>query len=901
MNQITYFNFLNKTELMGKLDTSEGRIQFKENKGALIKLEPVEKRRYIRDSFKNTDIVCIQLQNDDFIIDCDNLYSFNFMLNLLAKHNINTLVTKSPYGGHIYFKISKPLPLILQNKSIKPFDKAAIKSIQKLNYYSNCKELDIEFFSQPTRGNTPIFDGANNGYYKIHNNSDIALLTTDFLNELINLISLHTNSLNKPLGQKVNNKDFYPNEHIARYIKDIIEGKKQLTWENFIERFYNSYYKDINAMINDLGGRNNTLHIIWRWGGNCGYLDEIQLNSWVKIFKDTFIPDFDNNELYNTVLSPNRFKKYFYNAEETQELLKTLTLKKDNDFLPLLRKPIFVGRDKITYNIFYLFLFDSPNKKVIQINGLKNLQQALQNYNIMSDYCKIHRDENSSKMEIDLNKIPIITIELEGNPFEPFRLDKQGHIIVNMGYFKINPKIVEILNSQGKIPHDILEKQFKSTPFYQVIKQNLMPNKSIRYKYLGDLGNYLKNRTCKMNHYIFIRDIWGGTGKDGTLSKTLHYLIHGIPNFARQYTCLNQSKVISQTDNSFPQFFTSKIIMDRFNGGIASHNLITISEIREQDKLPVFIDNMKSFIGQDSISIEEKGKDLYSIANNKFYQVFTNREDGDLIDTNVTSNRRFYVSEALKIIDIGLYEQRLKLYKQCDFLQDIINETYYGNEFEAVYQRCEEIILRYLIEIAPYHEDYCGFNNLPEIIYDEEETNNIDCENSIKDLQGEFEFMAANQNGGRQSKYQIENLISIMWEYLLTPNNQINYKNLEFLCSKDLDKKLDGLTNAWQLRGLGLLFYNLAFGENTQAKNTGDFQSNPDYLLQCIDTNTREFRFINTNPTKTSFIKALCYYLGICYRARKRYLESTLLKKGFLIRRPGDRDIISCKNKNLIT
>lgn len=709
-------NFYNTQELLEALKTPEN---FKRNKSKYIKLPTEEDRNYKEIKFKDTSIAIIKVTNDLLVLDCDNIYSYNYIKNILDLHNFKTLITKSPYGGHFYFKVTEPIKLA----HIKPVTKdiQITKEINltsgeletSLDYYKMSKQLNIEFYDGAYgKGHKIIFDGYNNPYYKVQD--ETTLEPQPITEELLNIFK----SLSKIYNQRQDNisslhmlgkKLFCPNRSKSLFIKRCLENKFIDLYE--FSTYYESDYRkfDINTVLN---GRNNFLQSVAAWAGVSGFLDETEWKEFVLLVNSEILKDnpLDEDEILNTVLAKGKFEKNYFNETET---LKELSYSKrtNSNILNLANSFIYIAfnlsaknsseqyllvdlRKENSFNITFL-----PNKKAIE--------QTCNSIPILYDIYMTEKEDSKGniKMVLDLSICPLVKLNKEPYNEQCKNLYSyvDNYVVINLGYFTFNPlinKILEAEESQTELLNkEKLKKDFENTSFYKVLSNNLIPDDILRAKFLGDLKNYLIHKSYLYNALI-IKDIQGNTGKDSVLTRYLSHLIFG-------YTSKNSEAYI---DNiyAFKESYGSRSISaatfanEQFNGYLNSL-LVVINEDGDNLNYSKFNKAYHKIIKQSDLEIREMHKGTYKVFNRIFTLRYTNSIN-DVLDKSET-NTRFYISEAVNNLDLTDPSVFNSLFPPNP-------HNIYDNPIDFKASKETEIILKYLILCDI--ENYCGYTKLPD-------------------------------------------------------------------------------------------------------------------------------------------------------------------------------------------
>lgn len=768
-----FCNFLNTKELLKILENSPQ--DFKRNKSLYIKIPIESKRVYKETPFKDTTIGIIKVTDDLLVIDCDNLYSFDYINNILETHKFKTLVTKSKYGGHFFLKVDKPLhlkhikPLTRDIQIKKEYDTKTNTYVNSLDYYELSRQLNIEFYDGAYgNGHKIIFDGANNGYYKLQSEVTEPQQITQELIEVFSNLSLVSNSRNDNLTKMhlVGKKLFCPNRSKAIFIKRCLDNRSIDLYE------FSTYYSNENRKFDVsqvLSARNNFLHSVASWAGVSGFLDEVEWRDFVHLVNDTILKDdkLDEDELENTVLAKGKFEKSYFTETETLVELDYMRRNPSNSS-NLANSFIYIAfnlsatkaseqyllvdfRKENSYNITYL-----PNNKAIE-ETCYAIPLLYDNYLVEKE-----TKTGGTILELDLTHCPRVRLNRESYNENCINLYSytDNYTVINLGFFTFNPLIAKILNpveSHYTDNHKELKRNFEKTSFFKVLSNNLIPDKQIRAKFLGDLKNYLIHKSFLYNALI-IKDIQGNTGKDSVLTRYLSHLIFGYSSKATS----------SPNDNiyAFKESYGARSISaatfanEPFNEYLNSL-LVVINEDGDNLNINKFNKAYHKIIKQGDLEIRAMHRGTMKVYNRVFTLRYTNSIT-NILDKSET-NTRFYISEAKNTLDLTDADTFNSLFPQNP-------QNPYDNPIDYRASIEVETILKYLLlcEI----EDYPGYTRLPE--------------NS--DMAENEDFEELDIILEERDNYTSYELVESIISSLLDGRGNLNFENLDKLLEDDSHK-----------------------------------------------------------------------------------------------------------------
>lgn len=714
-------------EVLETLSTPEGIEKFKLHKLTVAKLPKLCDRVYSDVDYKDTTFACIHVTKDLYVIDCDNLYSFNFIYKLTVLHNSPTLTTRSPFGGHFFFKRSGEPLLKSFIDGGEDAKRAAKESYgdRPLAYYSNSKLLDIEFFTYENKANGVIFDGYKNGYYKHYGDTfDINPMSPEFFSALQELTESYRNSSftsRAKSGIGPDDKVFNPSKRRAKKIKEWIKLKEVPDIE------FLSYYDpwgDKKLDLNNIIHRNSTLNKIAYWAGLSGYLTKEEWVEFVLLMYNQYFKDapgkgsFTEDEVKNTILSQGKFERLFREPKETKKLEKQRKIEQLTYAQQLVtsNKPFFALNPEQSGANAILFIEKTDTQvRITARNESSAKTKALSDPFLREEYITKVKDEDGKVTEIFnkkklcyLNLINSANVKVD-KPYSIYTSGESSHINLNLSWYDQNPNI----KKHSYETKDEIRRKFESTFCYKVISENLLMSKTIRAKFFGDLGVYIQHPKM-LNSMLIVRGE-GGTGKDKILANFISVAVYGI-------STLELPKIDELSDSLV------KVRKQRGRAVVATPSLIMGSEFNDllKNKLIIFSENAKDFkykpnsflgvlkpyiSGSETIVIHPKGKTPEIVFNDKYFVWFTNYEREIL--TEKSDNRRYYFSYSKRNIDIRLKDERIKIYKELGYDLNKIDFTTEQTEIISVFKMDEQTILDYLTFVAPYEEDYCGYSVLP--------------------------------------------------------------------------------------------------------------------------------------------------------------------------------------------
>ena len=767
-----FCNFLNEQQLLKSL--VEAPEAFKLNKSAFIQLPKLSDRQWVEKNFTDTTIAIVEVSKDLLVLDCDNIFSFNHINSALKSRGIETLTTKSPYGGHFYFKVDTP-PHI-------PHIKPMLKRKKDLSYYTDSKQLDIEFYDGDYgNGHKIMFDGANNGYYKIVSSvTEPIKIPEDFLGSLKLLSESHNSSESSSLYTEfVGSKLFYPSKSKANYIKSCLTAGSIHPPEFF------SHYNTITRQYSiekALAERNNFLFSVSSWAGNSCFLEEHEWRAFIMlvnacILKDNPLPD---KELHTTILAPGRFQKQYFSKTETLEHFETQKLTKLHQ-----HDTIIGSRFYIAYNLdapkpserYLIIDLRVPNSYTIRYLSTKSQ---------VVEYCKAHEslsliyldetlDSNGNvKYIFNEDAMPRLHFTRAYRPNMPLyeKSSDNRSFTLNLGYFIFNPLIEELLDpsdedliSPESSSVEAITEKFYSTSFYKVLSQNLIPDKILRAKFLGDLGTYLIRKSFLYNALV-IKDIQGNTGKDSVLTRYLSSIIFGHDGILDN-PAEGDNILVSKSQYGARSISADTLIKSDFNGYLTSL-LVVINEDGDNLNISKFNRAYHKLIKQQDLEIREMRKNHYKIYNRIFTLRYTNTPH-EILDKSET-NSRFYISLAQKEIDLSDEYQWKSVFPS--FSEDPV-----GDQISLELKD----IIKYLVRVAVNSPDYCGYSKLPPNagLFDETETSSAE---DIEDILRQASQI--NKESPQATNEVFESLV----EYFVDDSGSFKFDNLNHILSDESHK-----------------------------------------------------------------------------------------------------------------
>lgn len=759
---LTVYDFLNTDEILQTLSTLEGVKKFKLQKASVFKALPtIEKRKYRQVKFNDTTIVCIKVTPDLFVIDCDNLHSFKAISTLINNYGVKTLTTRSPYGGHFYFKRQNGEYI----PDCTPSNKTDIKKsyASPLDYYDKSTILDVQFFTSDTRQNTPIFDGNKNSYYRrVSETDDIALLPTNLyeaLHDLIRSYRMASSSTKSfvapmPIDKNGNCKIFTFSRTVAKAVREWTKAGDIPSFE-FLS-LYNSY--DPDFAFDKISNRNETLNRIAFWAGRSGFLTDREWRDFVVLmyeqyFEQLSTPDdpFTMAEVNRTILKSGKFEQYFNDKETTKELIKQRNIGRPLAKSDAIRSFIASGKTEFlalnpiasgdSNRFLYFNLNKGGHKFVAKLSRTAALNLVLSSTALQDDYLKLGQNLKTGEPTYQLDETNCFYAKFIESTTKPsttlFTLNSTDCFTVDFSYFKQNDNVQKSLEKlkSGNYDTDDITKRFEKTYYHYVSYRNFFSKKAHRQaKFEGDLGTFLSQSRPLHSMPVFRDD--GGTGKDTLLANLFTMCLYGVPSYQDMaYRDYMASLIVKEiySFNVVAPASPDLLIGNSFNALMESRAVIfseTGGETLSKKNIETFVEKMKSYVSTQYIQLHKKGKDPVGIANNKYYAWFTNYSEEIIL--NKKQNRRFYIYNGIREVDVRLPESRRAVYKELGYDMSTIDFSNEESEIWSVFKQDEQAILDYLIIVAPFREDYCGYSTLPfDALADDEF---IDEESTFEDL-----------------------------------------------------------------------------------------------------------------------------------------------------------------------
>lgn len=697
-------NFLNTNELLNILENNPQ--DYKLNKSKFIKLPKLSVEVFKEKPFVDTTINVIAVVDDLFVIDCDNVYSFNYIYSHCQRLNVKTLITKSPYGGHFFFRIERPLSL----KHLK-FDLKDVDDLENpLEYHLSSQQLNIEFYDKTSSSGKPrmIFDGFNNGYYKtISEVTEPQPMPEDFKIFLLDLASSFYDEFSTKSRLSPKGKLFLPNAYKGTFIKQLIdkvaEGKEPTEDDVYIfKTLYEKTSRKITLPI-PKGQRNSLLWSIASWAGSSCYLEsEENWYAFVEIINNSplFMSEpITKDELYATILKKGRFSTHYYTKQETidkQEAEKFLKYEDTQKFNPNNCKRF------LAYNINSkspsedIVLVDLSVSNFVEVRYIRNTNAALRECKNFPDLYAQHVEtlltKEGEKEHIDIDNLPRLEIDVSDSCISPKAFTKlNGSWVLHTSFFMFNNDISKILMDSTNPDNYVTKEEFEETAFYKVLSKNLFPDPVVRLKFLNDLRQFLITKKG-LQTMVTIVDIQGSTGKDSILLNYLSHLIYGLNR--KETDILSNSIMYRKAHPEARNPTLTDIIESSFNDDFTSC-LVGITEDGARPNLEQFCLKMQSVIKSPKIRIHRKFKESYSINNHLFLFRGTNSRVKPFTDG---TNTRYYVSIAERYYLLGEDECEKELFPQG-------REKTLQNDYMK--------ILKFLLLNDEYFKDALGYSELP--------------------------------------------------------------------------------------------------------------------------------------------------------------------------------------------
>lgn len=701
-------NFLNEKELLKILETNPQ--QFKLNKSKFIKLPKLNdtNKIAIEKPFKDTSICAIAIIDDLFVIDCDNVYSFNYILSNINRLGQKTLITKSPYGGHFYFKTKESLNL----KHIKPNLKDVDDLENPLEYYTSSTQLNIEFYDKNSSKGLPrmMFDGANNSYYKIiSETTEPQEILEDVRIFLLDLASSYKDDFSTKSYLSCEGKLFMPNAYKGSFVKRIVDKaneNKPLT-EDDVFLFKSLYEKTDRNIVLPIqkGQRNSSLWSIASWAASSCYIkDEAMWCLFVETINNSplFMSEaIEAEELYKTILKKGKFQTHYYTLDEMYEKQNTLNLMKFENtqkFNPNNCKRF------LAYNINSkaasedILLVDLSTTNFLEVRYIRNEEAALRecrNYpDLYSQHVEVVSTKNGDKEVINIDNLPRLEIDESDYSISSRAFTKKDNTwTLHTSFFLFNSDISKILMDPSNPDNHITKEEFEATPFFKILSKNLFPNEIIRLKFLNDLRTFLITKRGLQTMATII-DVQGSTGKDSILLNYLSHLIYGLHK--KEEVILSNSIMYRKPTMEAKNPTLTDIIESQFNEDFASC-LVGITEDGQNPDIEKFCNKMQSVIKSPKIRIHRKFKEAYSTSNHLFIFRGTNSRSKPFTDG---TNTRYYVSIAERHYKLGEDECELELFPNGREWQ--LKNDYYT-------------ILKFLLLNDEYFKDALKYSELPDL------------------------------------------------------------------------------------------------------------------------------------------------------------------------------------------
>lgn len=581
--------------------------------------------------FKDTTIVCIPItptcNKNLFVIDCDNQFSGEFILQKIIEFGVETLITYSPYGFHIYFYDNEPVPL----KAIRQSEDG----------------LAIDFFNTQThKTGHIIFDGAHNPYYAVHqlSSDEPCEIPKDFKDWLVTTFDLLATEHNMGINVK-EKKLFKPNR--ARWDRIIKPALKK--GELDVPTFRTAFEYNRDGLI--YTDRNNTLSRISAWAGVCGYFENYE--QWVEFMlvvnrSLNAVGLFGNkgelgeNEIRNTICAKSKWDKLFFTENET-----ITTQIRNIEIRQTLTNYIAINLSATSgKNVYLHILQNSPSDiKIMEVLNKSVLLELCKNDSELYEHY-VYIDDKEREILRESNFIPVRIIHSFSNNTKLYTEGVDNVRIINPLALSMNPLVSDIINGRDNI--ELLdEAQFKELPFMKVFYTNLAPDPLIADKFLHDLAYCLRNNVGLVN-VPFFWDIYGGSGKGLVLNTMIDYFFFNKDfNHDRFANELNLDVPIAA-----PRISAKNFVEVRFNSEFASNAVIidedgfNAREARNMNK--AFASKLKEVAKAEFLRIEKKGQNSYLRPNN----VFIIRCLNSLLNPipQDEANTRIYVSRCVKIM-----------------------------------------------------------------------------------------------------------------------------------------------------------------------------------------------------------------------------------------------------------
>lgn len=749
---------LNKSALDNLLERLKDKRYlpvYKENKGKTGIFPPnwTSIKPYETD-FKDTTYTIIPLEHNKlFVIDIDNIYTFNRFLEVLKRFKINTLITKSPYGAHIYFKYDKhiKIPNIDHTIFLETGMNKAEKAIKG-------NQLKMDFKCYGDKG--CILDGYNNGYYEVYNDIEPVELSDDIIKYLLSLSNTTSDPSYNIINKSSTLKYFNPDKYTFNFIKKWIDSD-DIDIDEFL-LLWNSKRKDYR-LTTDLITYNREIHLflISSWAGNTGYFESFeQWKTFVELAYENLIPDktgFDSKRLKSQViLSPAKFKEKYYTNNETEKLLGTLKSSSPISIETISQYDKYLAINaNATSNSDRIVFIDLSKNNSFKVNYLANndiaVSYSLKIPEFKERYISV---DNKGKFYINTNTLPIISFKNLDNESILYSYDSNNFIVFNLNYFTMNPLIKTLYRETKDIDKELIIDKYKETSFYKILSKNLIPDNKIRSKFIGDLAHYIKKPQPLLTA-LTIKDRDGSAGKDHVLTSYLRSIIFGtdydIGESEANTLYSKETNGILDTSESALTFMKN---INGFNDTMKSRLYIINEDGASQDSLgnsigvrnDLFYSAWQNLIKVPTVNINPKGKTAHTIKNKMFTLRYTNSYNR--IAPNRQSNTRFYFCDA---------------YSYYDLTDNNTYELLFGTDIKDTIKKEIPVIMEYLLFCAEEDKDYVGYYKLPESIAPSEilESRDLDevIENSDDYTPDEMYEIALDRYINNNNEFIVENII----------------------------------------------------------------------------------------------------------------------------------------------
>ena len=654
---------------------------YKRDKTSIVKYIPSRKNseEFIKlqqeVDFKDTTYVIIPSQKNLIIFDLDNTYTSEIFIKKLQSLNINTLVTQSPYGAHIYFYYNKELESqVKQLMSIIPKN---IVSSDKVEEALNNKSIKAEVFSPFYNSKKLVFDGANNSYYKVTSLvTKPCLITQEFLNFYTSLADGAANNsrlLSSPQGHfNILNKNK------ADFLYDCLEVQDIDFYEFQLYYCDNEFSKKM-TIEEAKSNRNNYLNSVWASFASCGYIkEEEDLKQFIYLVAEKLLDiqrgvkekgsnysDF-YEELDNTVCRAGRFKENNYMLEKETVKAERYVEKKGETSISPFSTPIFIGinmgSDSGTSKFVLINFKNLKKPRIIKLHSVKFIENYMRAYPELISLHKRQFIDSKGNVEYSFNEdtCPLIFIDRIRNDYENLILAEESFFIINLNYFSFNKNITKVLEEDkelllsGELTKEQIIKDFKQTRWAKIVERNHLYDKNVRNFFYSNIKDYLITKSYRSTMLI-IKDLKGNTGKDSIITPYLEQMFFGE---GVSFGNAENSYVTSSVENS-RSVSASTISKEHFTDYLTS-KLIVINEDGDEINNKQLNCKLQSFLKNSVVTVREMYKGSRTVEVGTFFIRYTN--SSNKVINQSEANTRYYVAHARQDVTKEEWDEIFKDY-----------------------------------------------------------------------------------------------------------------------------------------------------------------------------------------------------------------------------------------------